>query len=89
MVNRDEGRIGGIVRDALKRTGNCGVIHSGWSDVKSTSSADVLYLDVVPHDWLLPRCNMIIYHCGAGTTSSGLRVGISNIIVPFTADQPY
>ena len=38
---------------------------------------------------LLPRCKMIIHHGGAGTTSAGLRAGIPNIIVPFTADQPF
>ena len=89
MVNRDAERIDGIVRDALKRTGNRGIILSGWSDVKSVSSADVLYLDAVPHDWLLPRCKMIVHHGGAGTTSAGLRAGIPNIVVPFTADQPF
>jgi sterol 3beta-glucosyltransferase len=32
---------------------------------------------------------MIIHHGGAGTTSAGLRAGIPNIVVPFTADQPF
>jgi len=50
MVNRDVERIDRIVRDALERTGNRGIILSGWSDVKNVSSVDVLYLDSVPHD---------------------------------------
>jgi len=37
----------------------------------------------------LPRCKMIIHHGGAGTTSAGLRAGIPNVVVPFTADQPF
>jgi len=89
MVNRDAERIDNIVRDALKRTGNRGIVLSGWSDVKSVSSADVLYLNAIPHDWLLPRCKMVVHHGGAGTTSAGLRAGIPNIVVPFTADQPF
>ena len=32
---------------------------------------------------------MIVHHGGAGTTAVGLRAGIPNIIVPFTADQPF
>ncbi|NJN79435.1 MAG: hypothetical protein HC797_02645 [Anaerolineales bacterium] len=32
---------------------------------------------------------MVIHHGGAGTTSAGLRAGIPNIVVPFTADQPF
>ena len=57
--------------------------------MKDRSLNNILYLDAVPHDWLLPHCKMIIHHGGAGTTSAGLRAGIPNIIVPFTADQPF
>ena len=53
------------------------------------SLSNILYLDSVPHQWLLPHCKMIIHHGGAGTTSAGLRAGIPNIVIPFTADQPF
>lgn len=89
MVNRKVGRIDQIVREALRRTNNRGIILSGWGDVKNQSSNDLLYLESAPHDWLLPRCKMIIHHGGAGTTAAGLRAGIPNIVVPFTADQPF
>lgn len=89
MINRDAEKIDNIVREALKQTGHRGIILSGWSQVKRQISNDLLYLDAVPHDWLLPRCKMIIHHGGAGTTSAGLRAGIPNIVVPFTADQPF
>ena len=46
-------------------------------------------MEGAPHEWLLPHCSMIIHHGGAGTTSAGLRAGIPNIVVPFTADQPF
>lgn len=89
MVNRDRERIDRIVSVALKQTNNRGVILSGWSGITSQSSDDALYLEAAPHDWLLPRCKMVIHHGGAGTTSAGLRAGIPNIVVPFTADQPF
>lgn len=89
MVNRDAEPIDKIVRDALKGTNNRGIILSGWSEVKHRESNDVLYLNAIPHDWLLPQCKMIIHHGGAGTTSAGLRAGIPNIVIPFTADQPF
>ncbi|MGZ9221947.1 MAG: glycosyltransferase, partial [Anaerolineales bacterium] len=38
MVNRDAQKIDSIVRTALKQTGNRGIILSGWSGVKSSSS---------------------------------------------------
>ena len=89
MVNRDAEKIDRIVRAALAQTGNRGIILSGWSGVNRPSSTDLLYLDAVPHDWLLPRCKLVIHHGGAGTTAAGLRAGIPNIVVPFIADQPF
>ena len=89
MVHRDRERIDHIIRDALKQTDNRGIILSGWSGVADQSSDDVLYLEAVPHDWLFPKCKLVIHHGGAGTTSAGLRAGIPNIVVPFTADQPF
>jgi sterol 3beta-glucosyltransferase len=89
MVNKDAERIDGIVRESLKQSNQRGIILSGWGRVKNTSNNDLLYLESAPHDWLLPHCNMIIHHGGAGTTSAGLRAGIPNIVVPFMADQPF
>lgn len=89
MVNRDKERIDRIVREALTTTANRGIILSGWSGVKNSSSADILYLDSASHTWLLPRCKLVIHHGGAGTTAAGLRAGIPNIVIPFIADQPF
>ena len=89
MVNREAERIDWSICESLKQTGNRGIILSGWGGIVNRSSKDVLYLEAVPHDWLLPRCKMVIHHGGAGTTSAGLRAGIPNIVVPFTADQPF
>lgn len=89
MVNRDKERIDGIVREALEKTANRGIILSGWSRLQESSSRNLLYLEAAPHDWLLPRCKLVIHHGGAGTTGAGLRAGIPNIVVPFMGDQPF
>ncbi|MBE0670155.1 MAG: glycosyltransferase family 1 protein [Anaerolineales bacterium] len=89
MVNKDAEQINTVVCESLKKTNNRGIILSGWGGVKNRSSNDLLYLESIPHHWLLPRCKMIIHHGGAGTTAAGLRSGIPNIVVPFTADQPF
>ena len=68
----------------MARTNHRGIVLSGWSDIKNQSSDRLLYLDAVPHDWLLPQCKMVIRHGGAGTTPAGLRAGIPNVVVPFT-----
>jgi sterol 3beta-glucosyltransferase len=46
-------------------------------------------LEAAPHDWLFPRCKVVIHHGGAGTTGAGLRAGIPAITIPFAADQPF
>jgi UDP:flavonoid glycosyltransferase YjiC (YdhE family) len=89
MVNRNAERIDEIVRSALAKTNNRGIVLSGWSGLRNQLHNNLLYFDVVPHDWLLPHCKMIVHHGGAGTTSAGLRAGIPNVVVPFTADQPF
>lgn len=89
MVNKDAKRIDEIVRESLKQTNNRGIILSGWGDIKHESTDDLLYIESVPHDWLLPKCKMVIHHGGAGTTSAGLQAGIPSVVVPFTADQPF
>lgn len=89
MVNRDAKRIDEIVRESLRQTNHRGIILSGWGKVNQSSSKNLLYLESASHDWLLPSCRMIIHHGGAGTTSAGLRAGIPNIVLPFTADQPF
>jgi sterol 3beta-glucosyltransferase len=89
MVNKDAQRIDEIIRVALKQTNNRGIILSGWGSVKHESTDDLLYIESAPHDWLLPKCKMVIHHGGAGTTSAGLRAGIPTIVIPFTADQPF
>ena len=89
-IHRDADRIYGIVLDALEKTSNRAIILSGWSNLKNLPvSENVLVIDAVPHDWLLPRCKAVIHHGGAGTTAAGLRSGIPNLVVSFAADQPF
>ena len=44
---------------------------------------NVLQLDAVPHDWLLPQCSAVVHHGGAGTTSAGLLAECPTLVVPF------
>lgn len=89
MVNKDAEKIDAIIRESLKRTNNRGILLSGWGSTHRESTGDLLYLESAPHDWLLPKCKMLIHHGGAGTTSAALRAGIPQIVIPFMADQPF
>lgn len=49
----------------------------------------VFFVDNVPHIWLFPRMAAVVHHGGAGTTGSGLRAGVPNVITPYAPnDQP-
>jgi len=89
MVNKNSEKVDEIIRKALKQTNNRGIILSGWGSVKHKATSDLLYLESAPHDWLLPKCKMLIHHGGAGSTSAALHAGIPQIVVPFMADQPF
>lgn len=89
MVNRNAEKIDNIIRESLAKTGQRGIILSGWGGVQQSSSNNLLYLESVPHDWLLPRCKLLIHHGGAGTVAAGLRAGIPQAIIPFMTDQPF
>jgi sterol 3beta-glucosyltransferase len=78
------------VLEALRRTRQRGVILNGWGGWKpDIIPNNVLFLESAPHNWLFPRCKVIIHHGGAGTTGAGLRSGKPNIVVPFAGDQPF
>ncbi|HJS18896.1 MAG TPA: glycosyltransferase, partial [Anaerolineales bacterium] len=66
MIHRDVERIDRVIRESLAQTDCRGIILSGWSGIRDQSSDNILYLDAAPHDWLLPRCRLIIHHGGAG-----------------------
>jgi sterol 3beta-glucosyltransferase len=79
-----------IVIDALAKSGQRGLLASGWGGLKvSDLPSNVFTLEQAPHDWLFPRVSAVAHHGGAGTTAAGLRAGKPTIIVPFIADQPF
>jgi UDP:flavonoid glycosyltransferase YjiC (YdhE family) len=42
----------------------------------------------VPHSLLLPRCDAIITHAGAGTLITSINAGLPMVMVPLFGDQP-
>lgn len=79
-----------LVIDALKKSGQRGLIATGWGGIKASNVPDDLYvIDAVPHDWLFPRVSTVVHHGGAGTTAAGMRAGKATIVCPFLGDQPF
>jgi len=90
LVSRGAEKTSRIVLDALKQSGQRGVIAAGWGELsQSDLPGEVFAVESVPHDWLFPRMAAVVHHGGAGTTGAGLRAGVPSIIIPFSKDQPF
>lgn len=79
-----------IALDALCKTGQRGLLVTGWSGFDSSDlPSHVFKINSIPHDWLFTKMQCIIHHGGAGTTAATFRSGIPGIPIAFLADQPF
>jgi UDP:flavonoid glycosyltransferase YjiC (YdhE family) len=90
MSTRKQEETTDLVLRALARTGQRGLLVTGWGGLGQTDLPDNIFsVESAPHDWLFPQMAAVVHHGGAGTTAAGLRAGIPSIIVPFWEDQPF
>jgi UDP:flavonoid glycosyltransferase YjiC (YdhE family) len=90
MLPPSAARITDVVTRALARSGQRGILLTGWGGLASAPGSDRLFVtDSVPHDWLFPQVAAVVHHGGAGTTAAALRAGVPSVVVPFMADQPF
>jgi UDP:flavonoid glycosyltransferase YjiC (YdhE family) len=79
-----------IILEALKRSGQRGILHSGWGGLGEISLPDTVFkIDYAPYDWLFSRMSMIFHHGGSGTTAYALGSGVPSCVIPFVFDQFY
>jgi sterol 3beta-glucosyltransferase len=90
MVNRKPEETTDLVLQALARTGQRGVLSSGWGGLKKEDLPETVFMiGSVPHSWLFPQMAAVVHHGGVGTTAAGLRAGIPAIVTPYFGDQPF
>jgi sterol 3beta-glucosyltransferase len=78
------------ILDALKQSGQRGILHMGWGGLGNQSLPDhVFKIEYASYEWLFPRMAMVIHHGGSGTTAFGLRSGVPSCVVSFVFDQHY
>ena len=74
----------------IRQAGRRGLLLAGWQGLHAPQPGnDVLVIDNVPHDWLFERMALVVHHGGAGTAAAALRAGVPQLVVPFSADQPF
>lgn len=68
----------------------------GWSGLAVTDDLvspalkqDLFITASAPHDWLFPRCQAIVHHCGIGTCAATLLAGTPSVPCPVMLDQPH
>ncbi len=88
MANMAAEEMTRLVLQALKLSGQRGILARGWGSLSGVDvPADIFLLEDVPHDWLFPQLAAVVHHGGAGTTASGLRAGRPSVLVPHFQDQ--
>ena len=53
----------------------------------ATLPEEVIVVDYLPYQTIMPRACAVVHHGGVGTTSHGLLAGVPTLIVPFAFDQ--
>lgn len=90
ISGQDPARSAEIVIEALRKTGERGILVTGWGGLEATDLPNsVLQIRAAPYEWLFPRSSAVVHHGGAGTTAAGLRAGKPSIVCPFFGDQPF
>lgn len=90
MPVKDPRRTTEIILEALKRSGQRGILHSGWGGLGDiTLPGNVFRIEYAPYGWLFPQMAMIFHHGGSGTTAYALASGVPSCVIPFVFDQFY
>lgn len=78
------------VVDGLRQAGRRGLLLAGWQGLHAERPGDdILVIDGAPHDWLFGQMALAVHHGGAGTAAAALRAGVPQLVIPFSADQPF
>ncbi|WP_306371290.1 glycosyltransferase [Nocardiopsis sp. CC223A] len=88
-VHGDPAGLTRTVVEGVRRSGRRAVLATGWGALSPGSAPwdDVLVVDEVPHDLLLPHVAAAVHHGGAGTVAAAMRAGVPQAVRPFVGDQ--
>ena len=89
MATVDSQKYSTLILNALKKTRQRAIVQKGWgSFFENAESIDqILLVNEIDHDALLPFVSTVIHHGGCGTTATVAKAGKVSIIMPQLADQ--
>lgn len=92
----DPDRIIEMIREISIQTGLRFVLCAGWTEIKAEldsitykESDSVVFVSEVDHEWLFPKCSVIVHHGGIGTTVAAVRSGRPSAVFSVFMDQPF
>ena len=82
----------GVVLDGIRRHRRRALLATGLGGLEVPEhmrSDDVLVVQSVDHEAVLPQADAAVIHGGIGTVQAAVLAGTVAVIVPFIADQPF
>ncbi|MGB3682887.1 MAG: glycosyltransferase [Rubrobacteraceae bacterium] len=81
-------RIASVFAGTLAGMGQRGILLGGWGELRGENPhKNILEIEEVPYDWLLPRTRGFVHHGSTGATHAALRAKIPSVTVPSYGDQ--
>jgi UDP:flavonoid glycosyltransferase YjiC (YdhE family) len=92
----DRADVLGAIVEGVRAAGASLVLTCGWGPASarlagpfgSALGERVVVEPYIPHSKLLPYCDAVIAHGGAGTLAAALAHGLPLLLIPFFGDQP-
>lgn len=82
--------VASVAIEAIRAQGQRVLISRGWADLSLIDDRDDCFVvGEVNLQALFTRVAAAVHHGGAGTTTAAARAGVSQVVVPQIADQPY
>jgi sterol 3beta-glucosyltransferase len=88
----DMGALVALTADVCHALGLRGVVSAGSSgrDVAETPvPPNLRVIGACHHDWLFPRCRVVLHHGGSGTVHAAARAGRPQVVCSVFSDQPF
>lgn len=79
-----------IILAIIEKNGIPAIINTasgGLEKPKNYRNPNVIFVDRIPYDFILPKMYAVIHHGGSGTTHLALKYGCASMIIPHIIDQ--
>jgi len=89
MTNPRPKELSKLILGILEKHQIPALVNLSWGGLEKIegNSDRIFYINQIPYDWVLPKLYGMIHHGGSGTTHSGAKSGVVQLIIPHIMDQ--